>query len=78
MKTKNVDLNKLKSMIQEEVITTNIVDQVKDDVGLFKNLELRIIEEREKKALSITRELSKVGQQITNIDKKQDEMIDQL
>ena len=68
MKTEKMDLNKLKSMIKEEFITTNIFDQFKDDVRSFKNLQLGIIEEREKKALPITRELSKVGQQITDTD----------
>ena len=71
-------MNKLKSIIRKEVITTNIVAQVKEDVRSFKNLELGIIEERQKKALPITREVSKVGQQITDIDKRQDEMIAQL
>ena len=54
---------------------TNIVEQVKDDVRSFKKLQLGIIEEREKKALPITRELSKVRQQITDIDKRQDELL---
>ena len=75
MKIKSMDLNKLKNIIKKEFVTTIIVDQVKDDVRV---LQLGIIEEREKKALPITRELSKVGQQITDIDKRQDEMIDQL
>ena len=78
MKIKSMDLNKLKSIIKKEVVTTNVVDQVKDDVRSFKNLQLGIIEEREKKALPITRELSKVGQQIIGIDKRQDEMLGQL
>ena len=78
MKIKSMDLNKLKSIIKKEVVTTNIADQLKDDVRSFKNLQLGIIEEREKKALLITRELSKVGQQITDIDKRQDEMLGQL
>ena len=78
IKIKSVDLNKLKSIIKKEVVTTNIVDQVKDDVRSFKNLQLGIIEERGKKALPITRELSKVGQQITDIDKRPDEMLGQL
>ena len=78
MEIKSMDLNKLKSIIKKEFATTNIVDQVKDDVRVFKNLQLGIIEEREKKALPITRELSKVGQQITDIDKRQDEMLCQL
>ena len=73
-----MDLNKLKSIIKKEAATKNIVDQVKDDVRVFGNLQLGIIEEREKVAAPITRELSKVGQQITDIDKRQDEMIDQL
>ena len=73
-----MDLNKLKSIIKKEAVTTNIVDQVKDDVRVYKNLQLGIIEEREKVAAPITRELGKVGQQITDIDNRQDEMIDQL
>ena len=78
MITKSMDLNKLKSIIKKEIVTTNIVDEVKDDVRSFKNLQLGIIEEREKKALPITRELSKVCQQITDTDKRQDEMLGQL
>ena len=78
MKIKSMDLNKLKSIIIKEAATTNIVDQVKDDVRSFKNLQLGIIEEREKAAAPITRELGKVGQQITDIDKRQDEMLGQL
>ena len=50
-----MDLNKLESIIQKEVATTNIVDQVKDDVRSFTNLQLGIIEEREKKALPVTK-----------------------
>ena len=73
-----MDLNKLKGIIKKEAVTANIVDQVKDDVRVYKNLQLGIIKEREKVAAPITRELSKVGQQITDIDKRQDEMIDQL
>ena len=52
-----MDLNKLKSIIKKEAATTNIVDQVKDDVRVYKNLQLVIIEEREKVAAPITREL---------------------
>ena len=78
MKIKSMDLTKLKSIIKKEVVPTNIVDQVKDDVRSFKSLQLGIIEEREKKALPITIELSKVGQQITDIDKRQDELLGQL
>ena len=73
-----MDRNKLKSIIKKEAVTGNIVDQVKDDVRVYKNLQLGIIEEREKVAAPITRELSKVGQQITDIDKRQDEMLGQL
>ena len=73
MKIKSMDLNKLKSIIKKDAVTTNIVDQVKDDVRSFKDLQLGIIEEREKAAAPITRELGKVGQQITDIDKRQDE-----
>ena len=32
-----MDLNKLKSIIKKEAATTNIVDQVKDDVRVYKN-----------------------------------------
>ena len=78
MRINSMDLNNLKSIIKKEVVTTNIVDQVKDDVRSFKNLQLRIIEEREQVAAPITRELGKVGQQITDIDKRQDEMLGQL
>ena len=78
MKIKSMDLNKLKNIIKKEVVTTNIVDQVKDDVRVLKNLQNGIIEEREQAAAPITRELSKVGQQITDIDKRQDEMLGQL
>ena len=73
-----MDLNKLKSIIKKEAVTANIVDQVKDDVRVFKNLQLGVMEEREKVAAPITRELGKVGKQITDIDKRQDEMLDQL
>ena len=78
MKIKGMDLSKLKSITKKEVATTNIVDHVKDDVRVFKDLQLGIIEEREKKALPITRELSKVGQQLTDMDKRQDDMLGQL
>ena len=73
-----MDLNKLKSIIKKEAVTANIVDQVRDDVRVYKNLQLGIIKERDKVAAPITRELSKVGQQITDIDKRQDKIIDQL
>ena len=73
-----MDLNKLKSIIKKEVVTANIVDQVKDDVRVFKNLQLGVMEEREKVAAPITRELGKVGKQITDLDKRQDEMLGQL
>ena len=73
-----MDLNKLKSIINKKVVTTNIVDQVKDAIRQFKNLQLGIIEEREKAAAPITREFGKVGQQITDIDKRQDELLGQL
>ena len=73
-----MDLNKLKSIIKKEAVTANIVDQVKDDVRVFENLQLGIIEEREKVAAPITRELGGVRQQITDIDKRQDEMLSQL
>ena len=77
-KLKSMDLNKLKSIIKKEAATTNIVDQVKDDVRVYKNLQLGVMEEREKVAAPITRELGKVGKQITDIDKRQDEMLGQL
>ena len=77
-KSKSMDLNKLKSIIKKEAATTNIVDQVKDDVRVYKNLQLGVMEEREKVAAPITRELGKVGKQITDIDKRQDEMLGQL
>ena len=64
-----MDLNKLKSIIKKEAAATNIVDQVKDDVRVYKNLQIGIIEEREKVAAPITRELGQVGKQITDIDK---------
>ena len=73
-----MDLNKLKSIIKKEAVTANIVDQVKDDVRVFKNLQLRVMEEREQRAAPITRELGGVRQQITDIDKRQDEMLGQL
>ena len=73
-----MDLNKLKSIIKKEAVTANIVDQVKDDVRVFKNLQLGVMEEMEKVAAPITRELGKVGKQITDIDKRQDEMLGQL
>ena len=73
-----MDLNKLKSIIKKETVAANIVDQVKDDVRVFKNLQLGVMEEREKVAAPITRELGKVGKQITDIDKRQDEMLGQL
>ena len=73
-----MDLNKLKSIIKKEAVTANIAEQVKDDVRVYKNLQLGIIKEREKVAAPITRELVKVGQQITDIDKRQGEMLGQL
>ena len=73
-----MDLNKLKSRIKKEAVTANIVDQVKDDVRVFKNLQLEVMEEREQRAAPITRKLGKVGKQITDIDKRQDEMLGQL
>ena len=73
-----MDLKKWKSIIKKEAATTNIVDQVKDDARVYKNLQLGIMEEREKIAAPITREHGKVGQQITDIDKRQDEMLGQL
>ena len=73
-----MDLNKLKSIIKKEATATNIVDQVKDDVRVYKNLQLGVMEEREKVAAPITRELGGVRQQITDIDKRQDEMLSQL
>ena len=78
MKIKSMDLKKLKSIIKEEAVATNIVDQIKDDVRVYQNLQLGIIEEREKVAAPITRELGKVGKQITDIDKRPDEMLGQL
>ena len=51
---------------------------MKDDVRVFKNLQLGVMEEREKVAAPITRELGKVGKQIADIDKRQDEMLGQL
>ena len=78
MKIKSIDLNKLKSIIKKESVSKNIVDQVKDDVRVYENLQLGIIEEREKAAAPITRKLGKFGQQITDIDKRQDEMLGQL
>ena len=77
-KIKSMDLNKLKSIIKKEAATANIVDQVKDDVRVFKNLQLGVMEEREQRAAPITRELGGVRQQITDIDKRQDEMLSQL
>ena len=35
-----MDLNKLKSMIKKEAVTANIIDQVKDVVRVYKNLQL--------------------------------------
>ena len=78
MKIKKYGSEQIESIIEKEAVTANIVDQVKDDVRVYKNLQLGIIEEREKVAAPITRELGKVGQQITDIDKRPDEMIDQL
>ena len=72
-----MDLNKLKSIIKKEAVAADIVYQVKDDVRVYKILQLEIIEEREK-AAELTREPGKVGQQITDIDKRQDEMLGQL
>ena len=48
----------MKSIIKKEAVTANIVDQVKDDVRVYKNLQIAIIEEREKVAFPNTRELS--------------------
>ena len=73
-----MDLNKLKSIIKKEAAAKNIADQVKDDVRAYKNLQLGIMEEREKVAAPITRELGKIGQEITDIDKRQEEMLSQL
>ena len=73
-----MDLNKLKSIIKEEAAATKIFNQFKDDVRVYKNLQFGIMEEREKVAAPITRELGKVGKQITDIDKRQDEMLGQL
>ena len=53
MKSKSMDLNKLRSIIKKKAATTNIVDQVKDDVRVFKNLQLVIIEERKKVAAQL-------------------------
>ena len=74
----NYNVQKHKSIVKKEAITANIVDQVKDDVRVFKNLQLGVMEEREKVAAPITRELGKVGKQKTDIDKRQDEMLSQL
>ena len=73
-----MDLNKLISILQKEVEATNIVNQVKGDTRVYKNLQLRIIEEREKAAAPITREIGKVAYQLSDIDKRQDKMINQL
>ena len=73
-----MDLNKLKSIIKKEAVSTILVDQVKDDVRVYKNQQLGVIEEREQRVAPITRELGGVRQQMTNIDKRQDEMISQL
>ena len=73
-----MDLNKLKSIIKKEAAATKIVNQFKDNVRVYKNLQLGIIEEREKVAAPITRELGGVRKQITDIDKRQDEMLGQL
>ena len=78
MNIKSMYLNKLKSIIKKESAKTNIVDQVNDDVRVYNNLQLGISEDREKLAAPITRELGKVGQQITYIDKRPDEMLGQL
>ena len=40
MKIKSMDLNKLKNIIKKEAKSTNIVDQVNDDVRSLKNLQL--------------------------------------
>ena len=71
-------MNRLKSIIRKETATASLVDQVIDDVKAFKNLQIGITEEREKVAVPITRELGKVGKQITDIDRRQDDLIDQL
>ena len=73
-----MDLNKLKSIIKEEDAATKIVNQFKDNLRVYKNLQLGIIEEREKVAAPITRELGIVRQQMTDVDKRQDEMLGQL
>ena len=73
-----MDLNKLKSIIKEEAVATKIVNQFKDNVRVYKNLQLGVMEEREWVAAPITRELGGVRQQITDIDKRQDEMLSQL
>ena len=73
-----MDLNKLKSIIKEEAVATKTVNQFKDDVRVYKNLQLGIMEEREKVAAPITRDLGKVGKQITDIDKRQDKILGQL
>ena len=73
-----MDLNKLKSIIKEKAAATKIVNQFKDNVRVYKNLQLGVMEEREKVAAPITRQLGGVRQQITDIDKRQDEMLSQL
>ena len=68
----------MKSIIKEEAAATKIANQFIDNVRVYKNLQLGIIEEREKLAAPITRELGKVGKKITDIDKRQDKMLGQL
>ena len=53
-----MDLNKLKSIIKKEAVTANIVDQVEDDARVFKNLQLGIIEERERLLIQLQENLA--------------------
>ena len=72
-----MDLNKLISILQKELVAAK-VDQFNEKVRAYKNSQLGIIEEREKAAAPSTRELGKVTHQLTDIDKRQNEMLNQL
>ena len=61
MKIKSMDLSKLKSIIKKEAVTANIIDQVKDDVRVYKIYNFEALKKEQRLLLQLQENLVKLG-----------------
>ena len=61
MKIKSMDLSKLKIIIKKEAVTANIIDQVKDDVRVYKIYNFEALKKEQRLLLQLQENLVKLG-----------------